>query len=167
MDTSTWLYIVLFKSSASLPLNSRGVTFFKSVQLWKMTWDWSKPNFWQQVELEVIQEFSQYIVFLATLNLQQFCKLFFLFFFFFFFFEYTHQYVLWHCVCFPKIQKHESAVWLLSTNLVKYCIHGVWECFQGIASLCLHADQCVMFWSVLHLLFKGNVVRIDYYSEHV
>lgn len=89
MDTSTWLYIVLFKSSASLPLNSRGVTFFKSVQLWKMTWDWSKPNFWQKVELEVIQEFSQYIVFLATLNLQQFYKLFFLIFFFFFFWVHT------------------------------------------------------------------------------
>lgn len=117
MDTSTWLYIVLFKSSASLPLNSRGVTFFKSVQLWKMTWDWSKPNFWQKVELEVIQEFSQYIVFLATLNLQQFYKLFFLIFFFFF----------------------------LSTHISMYC--GIVFVFQKSRNMSQLFDYYLQIWS--------------------
>lgn len=53
-----------------------------------------------------------------------------------FVFEYTHQFVLWPGVCFLKIQKHESTVWLLSTNLVKYCIQG----FPGIVSPSLYTD---------------------------
>lgn len=118
MDTSTWLDIVLFKSSASLPLNSvfRGVTCFKSVQLWKMTWAWRKPNFWQKLELEVIQEFSQYIVFLATLNLPQFCKLFFLFFFFF-----------------------------LSTHISMYC--GIVFVFQKSRNMSQLFDYYLQIWS--------------------
>lgn len=70
---------------------------------------------------------------------------------------------------FQKSTNMNQLFWLLSTNLVMYCIHGIRVCFPGIASPCLYTDcpdqhvkllKCSAF--ILREVMSGNIIRGSY-----